>query len=818
MDQQHTPGTLTGRPLTPLDITELAEHIFLFLDDTTINNLVILVCRRWYFINLYRIIREATWDSIEPLKEEETRRLQEVSQINCYLQEGNQSTDKWSELSEVFRTRHQQYLAKLERRKQGELAQQDDGNTTISGGQSLRDLPLQDVRFHGFVDHSLCQLFPYLSSITSLQVRLICDAVIDMRLLLSNCPHLKSISLQSFMAITLSGPWILNEKTLKKRYPSPLRRLDLRGVRFPQSCLESLISISPYLQHLTINKVVQRNAGGPYAFDVKFAQYVDQHCRHLQSYHYSDQDGRSAGVPSPRVTPSSTGIEHTLRGYDLSVRFMRSLQVQPNVLTNLELLTESPRLHECLCVAPYLLHLKAARSNIPLKYFDVHARIAHGRVNTYTDDVMPGVWACRGLRTLHLACYGEGPDPLVTRLIFGYVSVVCPELRDLDINGAECYRTYLSAAARASPLCMGLEGGLCLLTRLKSLGRLRVGAVDCDLKAPDWQWDWMVVSPDKSIEEVKQRKRRAVIESWGPMLEAEARRDALRLQNLCQLEGVDDPTGHIGDRQLQIELQHLGQLKDVVLFLEGLEEEDAQVWPRLQRVSIYRASRFGQSLEKEVQRLLQTGRDKDKESMHSLSTKDKESVLLLSTLSRHPYALTALSADIHDASLIQEATSLIDIRRVATITTRTHSCRMDGPWIPSDHDRYRSLSLRSLVLRMVAFDQSRLEDLPSITPRLCELRLMDLSSRMRTAGQRHASTNAEYDLKRLVACMRSLGITLNSFHMSTPDALHSSPTQREMTEVCQETKEWTLWAPTISNKVFQELESRPIVITILEVF
>ncbi|KAK3837424.1 MAG: hypothetical protein J3R72DRAFT_512715 [Linnemannia gamsii] len=580
-------STIAGRAATPMDIPEVAEMILSFLDDWTISVKVARVCRKWLNACLHRIKREATWDTVNPQennKDNDLNWLRQASRINCYLREGVQLTDEWEALCEALRRRHEVYLEKLEQRRQGYLMVRnnktdDDSDTTSRHlpAPPLLDLLLRELWIQGYADLSLSRLFPYVTSITNLNIIFACDGAIEMRLLLNNCPHLESISLESLCTLTLSGPWVLNEKTLKKRCPLPLQRLHFKGVQLPQSCLQALLTISPFIQQLTVCEAKPR-AIGPYILDgPKLVEHVKQHNRHLQSFHFSNKENGSTilEIQLPNVVGNAhsctTGIQRTFRGQEFTPSHVRNLQLQqPDMLTNIELLTQCPNLHDCLCLLPTLLHLKAPLAGFLLEYMDVHNRWQHGRLRLGEGRSLPKLWACRDLQTLHLGMYGYGNDPERARLLFGYVSVICPKLRDLEISGVDPWRPAWSTY-RPTPLTMGLEGGLCLLSRLRFLERLRVGALDENIKLPSFHWDWMVDSSDRKTEEAKQRKRLKVIQSWKAKLAAEARRDKLRWQNMCLLEGVQDLTAHLGDdEQLKSELQHLGLLKDVALCLEGI--------------------------------------------------------------------------------------------------------------------------------------------------------------------------------------------------------------------------------------------------------
>ncbi|KAG0041657.1 hypothetical protein BGZ83_001487 [Gryganskiella cystojenkinii] len=99
----------------------------------------------------------------------------------------------------------------------------------------------------------------------------------------------------------------------------------------------------------------------------------------------------------------------------------------------------------------------------------VHLRIL-GRIYMTTDflwdpDHPERIWACRGLKTLsfQLDTYKKNSYRTATATnldIFSYLSRVCPQLQDLEL----C----------VEPCVLGLENGLCLLTRLRNLERLKI--------------------------------------------------------------------------------------------------------------------------------------------------------------------------------------------------------------------------------------------------------------------------------------------------------------------------------------------------------
>jgi hypothetical protein len=144
-------------------------------------------------------------------------------------------------------------------------------------------------------------------------------------------------------------------------------------------------------------------------------------------------------------------------------------------------------LHFFLCSSPLLIHLKAPNVVFLTGYLDFKPHSSDATSEWWSSqrdiidywnmeteeteqDEQPArqrcrpIWACRGLQTLHLAfqsrVFYSSPTMYQARIVFGYISLVCPQLRNLSIR-----HPYLH---------MGLEGGLCMLARLKWLERLSI--------------------------------------------------------------------------------------------------------------------------------------------------------------------------------------------------------------------------------------------------------------------------------------------------------------------------------------------------------
>ncbi|KAF9352175.1 hypothetical protein BGX26_009951 [Mortierella sp. AD094] len=156
-----------------------------------------------------------------------------------------------------------------------------------------------------------------------------------------------------------------------------------------------------------------------------------------------------------------------------------------NIITTLEVTPSKYRshnayfsntLHSFLCSAPSLLHLLAPKAPYFAEYLDLSGHKSDNGPNNPRDhapgnDSIPAprgtkteIWACRGLLTLQMMFVSRNskdePSAENARMMFGYISTVCPNLRELEIDREE--------------LDLKLDGGFCLLTRLRFLESLSI--------------------------------------------------------------------------------------------------------------------------------------------------------------------------------------------------------------------------------------------------------------------------------------------------------------------------------------------------------
>ncbi|KAF8940973.1 hypothetical protein BGZ47_007549 [Haplosporangium gracile] len=232
--------------------------------------------------------------------------------------------------------------------------------------------------------------------------------------------------------------------------------------------------------------------------------------------------------------------EWTFFTEDLSLPLLKFLKEDvQNVVTTLELRNNNlhkfsldPVLHRYLCASPHLLHLRAENTFYLVELLDIHGRMemVNSRI-TSQDGVAttptptggrgatggggafnslmgpPGIWACKNLQTLYISLRSASntgsstyatatptpstnPSSVTTtpkiscRIVFGYISRVCPYLRDLKIRFAEnlYWAAWIPFGSRGSMttrqrLSLTLDSGLCLLARLRHLEQLSIGFI-----------------------------------------------------------------------------------------------------------------------------------------------------------------------------------------------------------------------------------------------------------------------------------------------------------------------------------------------------
>lgn len=640
------------RSRSPLHIPEILECIVSFIDTPTDNLAVLQVCREWHRIFRHLFVREVVVDyrleqqqgllstfspkaSTAALENLPTAgRLRWYDGFGRYY--GLHDVDphkerRWQALVDALRRSHELYQRRQKQPSNPRLLLKDDSplrHLEISGGQGLKD---------GFP-----MLLPFLGSLTRLCLQWGGpDASISMSDVFRSSPLLEMVSLTARGFVLLTGL-----ESIPAGAPLRLRSLSLRRADLLERHLENLLSATPKLEVLRLIDMRTNNTSSTQYRLTRLVQSLQDRSIRLSTFHVHPMafhDG-SLDLEVPDVMyeldPTMTGW--SFWGGDLTDEILSSLRNLHNVVTTLELhdvdlsaTGPNCHLHQYLCESPHLLHLRASRTAIMVEALDVHARshITHkgylevdekdkgkekinrewSQFRAACNHGQTQVWMCRKLRTLHCSIYSrtepEFTSPARSRIVFGYLSRICPNLQDLQISMPPQHRVGRTVVY--PKLDLRLEGGLCLLTRLKHLRILRLESLERELSCQPKDLGWILSGESqKEMKESKQQRalRSATVEGWADWLKAEEADDNNWGDAFATVrwEPKNDPVD-VDEPWLKEDLKTMGLLLDVKLLLDEMDRPDDGVeyrcWPELRHISLNSPGESVMSPEKEFQRL-----------------------------------------------------------------------------------------------------------------------------------------------------------------------------------------------------------------------
>ncbi|KAF9169126.1 hypothetical protein BGX21_007281 [Mortierella sp. AD011] len=363
-------------------------------------------------------------------------------------------------------------------------------------------------------------LLPKLTNLSDFRMVSMEEGVIHLGIILQLCPKLHFLSIERPEgANQIEDNSITSGQDSDPEFrESKIEYLIINGVYIEQSTLETIIRRCPQLRVLKlINIALQESSAGPFDRNA-FNQVVATSCQQLRYFHLSichqritlEQAEAFYRTFFPDVGTSGSNLsgyeDHARHPYQKTPTYnLNTVSIQDidinqdttpfilaplldrylrNTVTTLEIINTgdelftvylSDLLHNFMCTATCLLHLIAPAINYYAEYFDLSEPSAgaghyYPRSNALwpTGTKFPRykkqIWACRRLRTLQIKVtskdFMDNPSEKNSRIMFGYISLVCPNLRELVIDRAQ--------------LNLGLEGGFCFLSRLHSLERLTV--------------------------------------------------------------------------------------------------------------------------------------------------------------------------------------------------------------------------------------------------------------------------------------------------------------------------------------------------------
>ncbi|KAG0214741.1 hypothetical protein BGX33_001858 [Mortierella sp. NVP41] len=506
---------------SPLRIPELLEMIFSCLSSHQVRQSVLAVSRQWYKLALPHAFRLITWnldrdahkddnedsgggsnggggtkakqrtssDTVDPLKH-----LTVAQHFIIKTDNRTMVLEEPHEYRSAFTTKNWQALV--------------DG--IMSRWQRLKLSELQLLCPITFGQEAMTLLMLIGKMLTALRLEATRRDSIYLDEILKLCTKLEVLTVEyscsnhQFARETFRGP---REPALRSELPSShsLRSLTLRRIVMDTASLLSLVDSCPMLKALVLDQVFGiadqelEERGGRFYPAVVFRSIAGirpdlSRFGFLPCVLSASTEFLLARLVSlfSKVTewvlPAMSYMDLCdicdLRRGQLTGRWLAvltSLEIQARY-PGLEAMRLGSSLHTYLCtpsLSRHLLQLKAPDVVIPLDYLDLEGVLgfegAYNRTGLATWPSMPYpmssekvmIWGCRDLKVLHIQIQCRARDcgsAESSRLMFGYISKVCPALEDLQLQ-----KEHMS---------LSMEGGMCLLSRLDGLKRLCLAAID----------------------------------------------------------------------------------------------------------------------------------------------------------------------------------------------------------------------------------------------------------------------------------------------------------------------------------------------------
>ncbi|KAK3819451.1 MAG: hypothetical protein JOS17DRAFT_756479 [Linnemannia elongata] len=638
----------TKKYISPLELPETLSRILSFVDQTTFRTSAVLVSRLWLLTCRHRLVRELTWEGCLSYRCETSflERLPYASRL-CWIANSRSSPFYTSPEVHAFKSLVQALKDIQERQTVSPAPQSGCSPVCVKDSLVLIPRALQELvmAVQSSVFEQFTSLGPYVSTLTDLRLRQNQTGSMEVGLVFQTCPHLRVLHLAANHTLILLAPWHApplnsdNSAATATHHDHhdpilPLTTLVLENAGFIQKDFEQFLSLTPHLRVLKLIKL-QKEAYptlsvGRIQYDhLRLFNHLQRLNLQLRAFHFSvygDPEANSAIEEILMATTTGYGSStewNFAAELSSAPRLMQHIRQLSNVVTSLtfhnfiqDYYETTSLLHQYLCNSPHLIHLCAPMTYYPIAHMDLFRRILEpfNPLKTYDRDhtlakiesTRPGVWKCRNLETLHIGFYitggwGTRHEPEQSRVVFGYIARVLPQLRELHIHTNSAFQVFPFQKLR-------LSGGFCLLAKLRFLERLKI----CDSQTPQppkhvYDLDWMV--KEGWTVEAREARRRAMA-PWGQPIrledEAESKRVAKRVKkNRNRVGGGVSDAGQAlewessVDPGLRDELQHLGRLLDVKVWLDkmvipGSSAVDSP-WPSLQKVAIASDAVYGLS-------------------------------------------------------------------------------------------------------------------------------------------------------------------------------------------------------------------------------
>ncbi|KAG0254492.1 hypothetical protein BGZ95_006000, partial [Linnemannia exigua] len=398
--------------LSPLDIPEILDYIFSFLDDSTICRSVAQVCQQWRLLNHGRIVREVTWNQAwsSSRRKKALDRLPGAGRMRIFLPDKPSSPRILDEVLRILSRFESEYQKQVDQRNRSITGHCNTDNNdnennngiihsnnnrgykkykhlfqsattpALSPASALCSFaPLKELEL--FISHygdRCISIFPFPSTLTKITFKTwySFNSTFYMDAILRRCPLLEHFSVE---AHEKHGIWI-QYTPIAKTSILRLRSLVLCNVFFKQEFLEDILQLTPDLKRLEL-RTSRLEAGHPYNLRRLF-RHLKANNITLDKAHFSGLGCKMAPKDMHRllteVCPGSA--EQTLWALDVTPDLLQSIfsplgTATVPTLTMLEIWWKpvsgySPKAccYRSLATAPKLIHQYLCDDDSPLRH------------------------------------------------------------------------------------------------------------------------------------------------------------------------------------------------------------------------------------------------------------------------------------------------------------------------------------------------------------------------------------------------------------------------------------------------------------------
>ncbi|KAF9434842.1 hypothetical protein BGZ76_007328 [Entomortierella beljakovae] len=375
-------------------------------------------------------------------------------------------------------------------------------------------------------------------------------------ILLTLCPmirrlHIEGCSGYSRFIEESVEPW---HSTSVKPKESGIKYLVVNWMCIESNRLEAILGRCPQLETLKLIKIFSSSSYGSSLYRTRIFNAVAVSCPQLKRFHLSIFDrfmtavnispwsnlyswefsqsipihvGQETigqdqnGIQSQQLLLDTVSVlDRDINKATVSAIFAPILDTSfEKIITTLEIIPTNnfnhydyigDALHTFLCSAPSLVHLLAPGVHCYVDYLNLHDMSLAVDASSFgfsqernsefiVRNRRRATWACRGLKTLQIKFmsrnFVDSATPRNSRIMFGYIATVCPNLVELYID--------------RQSLNLKLEGGFCLLSRLQYLQKLIIQTrtvTKLEMEDISWMSHYPLLESN-SVTETKLRSR-----------------------------------------------------------------------------------------------------------------------------------------------------------------------------------------------------------------------------------------------------------------------------------------------------------------------